>query len=293
MGSTGHRLYATIMLLGLLLVLLLVAASPQARSTSTTVLVTVVYYDTYLTNEPDEAFRLTNVIGSAVDLTDWTVTDGEGTVALNGSLQAGASIWVAAQAVSITQEFGFSPDYEYRADTDPAVPNLATSGSFGLANDGDEVVLEDGVGAEVDCVVYEDSDPSACDCSGPKIEPYDGTGVGAERFAVLGTDEAEGFGIEGQILYRKLDQATGLPVPDTDTAADWAQDPNDDINGKKVQYPGWDLERYFYTKTFTETTSLTYAIAPDHIYEAVVSEIEEATSSIYVEGYTFNMFSIN
>ena len=43
------------------------------------------------------------------------------------------------------------------------------------------------------------------------------------------------------------DQTTGLPVPDTDTAADWAQatavEDNglDAINGKKVQYPGWDL----------------------------------------------------
>jgi hypothetical protein len=67
----------------------------------------------------------------------------------------------------------------------------------------------------------------------------------------------EGFGLEGQILYRKLDQATGLPAPDTDTAADWAQDPDDPINGKKVQYPGWDLERYFRSETFAETAITT------------------------------------
>jgi hypothetical protein len=32
-------------------------------------LISAVYYDTYLTDEPDEAFRLMNVIGSGVDLT--------------------------------------------------------------------------------------------------------------------------------------------------------------------------------------------------------------------------------
>jgi hypothetical protein len=76
----------------------------------TTILITAFYYDTYLTGEPDEALRLMNVIGSGVDLTNWTVTDGEGTLTLQGTLPAGASIWIARQAVSFTEEFGFSPD---------------------------------------------------------------------------------------------------------------------------------------------------------------------------------------
>ena len=81
MVRTRHRLYAVAMLLGLLAVLSLVMVSPHVRSTSTTVLITAVYYDTYLTNEPDEAFRLTNVSDSSVDLNGWGITDEEGTVA--------------------------------------------------------------------------------------------------------------------------------------------------------------------------------------------------------------------
>jgi hypothetical protein len=243
-------------------------ASPHARSTAATALITAVYYDTYLTNEPDEAFRLTNVSDAQVDLSDWIVTDGEGTFALNGSLPAGASIWVAAEAVSFTQEFGFAPDYEYRADTNPAIPKLAMPGSFVLANSGDEIVLKNDAEPEMDCVAYEDADLTTYEWSGPALEPYGGTGVGIERFALLGPDEEEGFGIEGQILYCKLDRATGLPVPDTDTIAYWAQDPDDSANGKRAMYAGWDLGRYFFTKTFTETTRLTYAIPPDHICEA-------------------------
>jgi hypothetical protein len=99
-----------------------------ANSASTTVLITAIYYDTYLTDEPDEAFRLMNLGGSAVDLIDWTVTDIEGTITLSDTLAAGASIWIAREADDFTLEFGFPPDYEYGAETDPTVPNLSTSG---------------------------------------------------------------------------------------------------------------------------------------------------------------------
>jgi Lamin Tail Domain len=208
------------------------------NSASTTILITAVYYDTYLTGEPDEAFRLMNISGSPVNLTNWTVTDGEGTITLIGTLSDGASIWITREADDFTLEFGFAPDYEYGGETDPLVPNLSMSGDFTLANTGDEIILKENTGAEVDCAVYEDGDPTACDWSGSPIEPYGGATVGVERFAPLGPGEPEGFGVEGQILYRKLDQATGLPVPDTDTASNWAQATDDNINGKKVQYPG-------------------------------------------------------
>jgi cardiolipin synthase len=275
-------------MLVLLLLLLAGMAPAPADSASTSTLITAVYYDTYLTDEPDEAFRLMNVSEAAVDLTDWTVTDGstEGTITLSDTLAAGVSIWIAREADDFTLEFGFPPDYEYGDDTDLAVPNLTTSGSFALANTGDQVILKDAGAVVLDSVVYEGGDPTDTGWIGPGIYPYGGDTVGIERYA----QEAQGieaFGKEGQVLYRKLDQASGLPVPDTDTAADWAQATDDPINGKKVQYPGWDLERYFRTETFTETATLTYAVAPDNIYETVLAEINQATTSIYYEGYTF------
>ncbi|MBN1812554.1 MAG: lamin tail domain-containing protein, partial [Anaerolineae bacterium] len=287
MKSGNRRLRSTAIILALALAFLSIWAPQTTRSSSTTTLITAIYYDTYLTGEPDEAFRLTNVSGSPIHLTDWTASDGEGTITLSGSLAAGASIWIAGEADDFALEFGFAPDYEYGADTDPAVPNLSTTGSFALANTGDELVLRDDTSATVDQVVYEAGDPTDTGWTGPGVEPYSGDTVGIERFAE-GEREVEGFGIEGQVLYRKLDQNTGLPVPDTDTAADWAQATEDNINGKKVMYPGWDLERYFFTETFTETATLTYAVAPDHIYETVLAEINQAATSIYYEGYTFN-----
>jgi phosphatidylserine/phosphatidylglycerophosphate/cardiolipin synthase-like enzyme len=287
MNVQNRRLSSIVVTLSLALILLAGWGSGPARSASSTVLITAVYYDTYLAYEPDEAFRLMNAASTAVDLSGWTVTDGptEGTITLQGSLGPGASIWIARQADHFALEFGFSPAYEYGADTDPAVPDLARSGTVALANTGDQLMLKDGE-TIVDSVVWENADPSGTGWSGPTIWPYGGEPVGIERFASL--DRAvEGFGLEGQILYRKLDTATALPVPDTDTAADWAQATGDPINGKKVQYPGWDLEEFFFPETFAEIATLTYAVAPDNIYETVLGEINQATTSILYEGYTF------
>jgi hypothetical protein len=257
---------------------------PPARSASTTILITAVYYDTYGADGIDQAFRLMNISGSPVDLTNWTVSDGpsEGTITLQDTLPVGQSIWIAHEALAFSEEFGFAPDYEYDPDTDdPTVPNLAMTGSFLLAKDGDQLVLEDDSPTIVDAVVYEGADPSGTGWIGDPVYPYGSDTVGLDAFG------PEGFAEAGQVLYRKLDQATGVPVVDTDTADDWAQDTGDDINGKKVRYPGWDLERYFFTEAFTEIATLTYTVAPDHIYETVLTEINSATTSIYYEGYTF------
>jgi uncharacterized repeat protein (TIGR01451 family) len=90
----------------------------------------------------------------------------------------------------------------------------------------------------------------------------------------------------GQVLYRKLDQATGRPVPDTDTAADWAQDPDDPINGRKVRYPGWDLETFFAPAVVTPTTPITLTTAPDGAFELAAQTFGAAQESIVLEGYT-------
>ena len=236
------------------------------------ILITGVYYDAYASGQPDEAFRLQNVSGSPVDLTGWTVTDKEGTLTLQDTLDAGDAIWVACEAHAFAGEFGFDPDYEYCDETDPTVPNLVRSDTFSLNDGGDEIVVANDSAVIVDQVIFESGDPIDTGWSGPPVQPYGPTTALAKK---------------GQILYRMLDQSTGLPVTDTDTASDWAQSTDDNVNGKKVQYPGWDLEEFFFPETFTEAATLTYAVAPDNIYDAVLAEINQATTSIFYEGYTF------
>jgi len=81
-------------------------------------------------------------------------------------------------------------------------------------------------------------------------------------------------------------------VPDTDTAADWAQDPADSINGRKVLYPGWDLDPFFFTARITETALLTVAVAPDNLYDALATVLAGARESIRIEAYTFRSLEL-
>lgn len=245
----------------------LAAAACDGESTK----LSAVYYDTYASGEPDEAFRLFNGLPDPADLAGWKVTDGEGLAVFpsGATLAPKQLVWVAKSAVSFASEFGYPPDWELQ-ESDPAVPNLASSGTFTLANAGDELTLQDATGTAVDTVVFEDGVVPASGWTGAALDPYDNGGLG----------------IEGQILYRKLDELTGLPVPDTDTAEDWAQSRTDPVDGRKVQFPGWDLEHFFFPKKAVEPAELIVGVAPDSIYASVVAEIERATTTLDVAIYT-------
>lgn len=246
--------------------------STSHAATPAQVLIYAVFYDTYQPGEPDEAFALYNTTATDIDLTGWQVTDGEGTLTFPVAvIQAGQILWVARTATAFAQEFGFAPDFEYETDSDPNVPNLIVTTPIALGNSGDELLLLRPDGSVEDTVVYEEGDTTTPGWSGPAIQPY-----------------TQGyFGIEGQVLYRKLAPLTGRPVPDTNTLADWAQDPNDPLDGQKVRYPGWDLEHFYLPLQVTEFAHVTYSVGPDHLFETYLAEIQKATRSIYIETYAF------
>ncbi len=239
--------------------------------------ISALYYDTYLTGEPDEAFQLYNPLPRPVSLAGWQMSAGSRTVTFPSGIEIAprAQMWCARQAADFRQSFAFAPGCEYGADTDPGVPNL-TGGALTLANTGGRVTLTSPDHTYQDVLVYEAGDTGAGSglpgWHGPAVEPYRPT---------------RSFGAEGQILYRKLDQATGLPVPDTDTRADWAQDPVDVIDGRRVQYPGWDLARFFFSPPVTETATMQVIIAPDHAYDALAALLQAAQARIQIEVYTF------
>ena len=236
-------------------------------------LISALYYDTYLTGEPDEAFQIYNPLPSTVSLAGWKVTAGTRTamfppgITLNGNTK----LWCARKATNFRLTFGAPPGCEYGGDSDPAVPDL-TGAALTLTNTGGRVTLGNPNGSYADVLVYEAGDTSAPGWQGPAVYPY---------------KPSANFGEEGQFLYRKLDQSTGLPVPDTDTRADWAQDPDDIINGRKAQYPGWELDRFFMPRVVTEPATLEVFLAPDNSFAAMKTLLEGATSSIRFEGYTF------
>lgn len=246
---------------------------------ATAVVIDAVLYDGYELNDADEAVRLRNVSNGTVGMGQWQLSDGTSTVTLpaGATLGAGEAIWLARNSTSFSRQFGFLPDYEV-TDSNAGVPDLPGTWP-GFANAGDEVILRDENGTILDCLVYKSGAGSVCagQWSGAALEPYRVTGV---------------FGEEGQILYRRRDQATGLPVADTNAAGDWAQMTGDAINGRKVKYPGWDLESFFFTSQGSEAAQLTVAIAPDNAFQAIVDAINAATSSIQIESLTFEHVAI-
>jgi phosphatidylserine/phosphatidylglycerophosphate/cardiolipin synthase-like enzyme len=266
-------------LVGVMGLVLLVVQVVQG-GTAVTVLIDAVYYDGYASGEPDEAVQIRNVGTVPVDVGGWQLSDGSSMVVLPAGLtiQPNEAIWLAKDDAAFAASFGFLPDAAVTISSTGTV--LALSGSWpGFANSGDEVVLQDSGGTTMDCVVYGSSSGAACagQWSGTAVQPYTVANV---------------FASEGQVLYRKRVQTTGQLYADTNTAVDWAQDPDDTIDGRKARYPGWDLDRYAAPYVVTETAVITLAIAPDNLYTTVVDQINSAQATIQIETLTFENIAI-
>jgi phosphatidylserine/phosphatidylglycerophosphate/cardiolipin synthase-like enzyme len=240
--------------------------------------ISALYYDTYLSGEPDEAFQVYNPLDVPVALEGWRLTNGTRSLSFPSGLQipARAKLWCARQATAFANTFGTVPGCEYAADSDPQVPDL-TGAAWQLTNTGGRLTLVSPAGTYSDTLVYEAGNPELYGWSGPAVWPY---------------QPSSSFSQEGQILYRKLDQTSGLPVPDTDTRADWASDPDDVVNGRKVQYAGWDLDRFFLPRTYIETAHLQILVSPDHAFNILKPLLEGTEHSIRLEGYTFESASL-
>jgi phosphatidylserine/phosphatidylglycerophosphate/cardiolipin synthase-like enzyme len=241
----------------------------QPLNKTAAVLISAVYPNGYQTGGRDEAFQLMNVGPQEIDITGWSITNNKTTITFPGvALASGEKIWCSRTAIAFEEEFGVPPDFEYGENSNTDVRGM-TGNPLNLIKVGGELVLLNAAGIIVDTMVYGTGNVEQPGWKGDSVKPYS-----AGR-------------AKGQILYRKLDQATGWPVPDTDTVADWAQDPNDPINGRKVMYPGWNLDEYFQTAKVPETANLTILVTPDNAYEPIRKQIESAKHSIYIEVYTF------
>ena len=238
------------------------AGNPNPLTRSAEILVDAVLYDGYELNDADEAVALRNIGQTAVSLEGWRISDGR----LNDSelppdliIEPGDVIWIAGIAEAFQRQFGFAAD-------------AILAPWPGFANDGDKVILYDSSDQVIDVLVYGNEGTNSDDWLGPEVQPYTVKGL---------------FGKENQVLYRKIEQVSGLPVLDTNSAGDWAQDRSDPINGRKVRYPGWSLEGFFVTGQVTETAVLTVSIAPDNAFETVVEAIAGSVDTVFLESLTF------
>ncbi|MCA9971495.1 MAG: lamin tail domain-containing protein [Anaerolineales bacterium] len=230
------------------------------------ILLDAVFYDGYENGDLDEAVALRNVGAAPVDLAGWQLSDGSqsGTFPAGLALAPGQLAWIAQDAAAFARQFGHPPD--------AVLPDWP-----GFSNTGDEVLLRDAAGQLVDALVYEAGDTGLFGWSGTAVYPYAVPGV---------------FAADGQVLYRRRAPATGLPLPDTNTAADWAQATEDAWLGRKVRYPGWDLDAFYLPRRITETAVLTVAVAPDNAYEVLVRAIDQTRHTIAAEALTFENVAI-
>jgi hypothetical protein len=235
-------------------------------------LISALYYDGYLADEPDEAFQVYNPDGAPVLLAGWRVTDGTRVAVFPPELWIGPHgyLWCARDAAAFRLAFGHPAGCEYGADSDPIIPNLSGS-ALRFANTGGRVALESPDGAHRDVLVYEAGSLPQNGWQGPAVHPYRPTTA---------------FAAEGQILYRKLDQRGSLPLPDTDTLADWAAEPDDLYDGRKARYPGWDLELLFWPVACTAQATVDVLVSPDHAHDAMIALLDGVEHSIRFEGYS-------
>lgn len=247
------------LLVGVVSVLLL-GQSLMAAPAQSAILIDSVLYDGNALNDADEAARLANAGSSAVDLGGWRLSDGgsAGVLPPGTVIAAGEGLWLTGNAAAFRAQFGHDAD-------------VVLTPWPGFANAGDEVILADATGVVADVLVYLAGNAAQAGWSGASLAPYRVSSV---------------FSAEGQILYRQRDPQTGGPIPDTNTANDWAQATGDPINGRKVRYPGWEGDRFFKPAALTATSALTIAVAPDNAYETLAGLVRNARSSIRLASLT-------
>ncbi len=231
------------------------------------VIIEAVLYDGLQRYDYDEAVLVLNGYHVDVDLTGWRLCTWHAEDWRCAGLPAtdiapGQRLWLARNADYFARSFGFAPHHV-----------LARWPRF--ANAGGEVALLDAEDSVRDLLIYRDGQTDLDGWEGPAVEPYRGTN----------------FAIRGQILYRVLDEITGLPLADTDTAADWAQYPGDPVRGRRVRYPGWELERFFQPAVGASGT-VTAGIAPDNAYELVVDTIRSARETIEIQAYSLRHYEL-
>ncbi len=115
--------------------------SLDANPSGTNVIITEVLYDAPNSDATEEWVELFNPTGSAISLSGWTLSDNVGTFGLSGSIPAGGFIVIARDSAAFQALYGFAPDI--------SGSNLA------LSNSGDQLVLKDGSGTQVDFVAWE------------------------------------------------------------------------------------------------------------------------------------------
>ncbi|MBL7117754.1 MAG: lamin tail domain-containing protein [Candidatus Syntrophoarchaeum sp.] len=215
-------------------------------------IITEIYPDTATKGELDEYVAITNPCVHPVNIEGWSITDTEGKIIFPPfSVAPGETVYVTrnasafAEQISTVTSKNIIPDFEYGTDSNPDVNQLQTEGrAFLLSNSGDEVILQDKSGREVDVVIYGDS--------GYEAEGWQGEPLRKPR--------------EGMIFKRK-------GIQDTNQCEDWLLLPF----GASYHAP----------EKFSFSGEVTAFVSPDCSFSVLQEEINNASSSLFINLYQF------
>ncbi len=214
-------------------------------------IITEIYPNTATKNELDEYVAITNPCAHPENIEGYSITDNEGKITFpTFSVASGETIYVTRTASAFVEQMSnvtnkdIFPDFEYGSDSNPRVSQMQTEGRFVLSNSGDEVILQDESGGEVDVVIYGDSDYKA---EGWRAEP-----LRKPR--------------EGMIFKRK-------GIQDTNQCEDWLILPF----GASYHAP----------ERFSFSGEITAFVSPDCSFSVLQEEIDNASSSLFINLYQF------
>lgn len=298
-------------------------------SGASAVVISGVYFDGYLkgTPEPEEAIRLTNTDSKrAVDVGGWAITDryfiktrrksrrrrsrsrrrswrsrrsrrrgGQQPANVSSSsspwkeivlptgtrIPPGGSIWIAYNGKAFRKVFGMYPQVE-AVDSVLSIPDASLRGGWPVLYASRGVVsLQDAYGQTKDVVCYvRDKEKDDLDKSKIPSQHWRGPAV-VLRFANT-------YSWTGQVLARDR-RANGLPIPDTNSAADWNSgfsvarfgvDPT-----HRVELPGqsfWQFPRLRNVQAEILATS-----APENNYASMIRRFRRARREILINIYKF------
>ncbi len=228
------KCFMTIFILASLLTLTHGVFAYSDNIASTSLLITEIYPNTVTKNELDEYVAITNPCAHSVNTGGWSITDNEGKIIFPPlSLAPGETIYVTRNASVFVGQMSIENE----------VGQIQTEGRFALRNRGDEVILQDKSGREVDVVIYGDSS-------------YKGAGWRDEPLRKPG---------EGMI-YKRKDR-------DTNQCNDWLLLPF----GASYHVPE-RISFYGFATAF---------VSPDCSFSVLQREMDNASSSLYVNLYQF------
>ncbi|MCK4265860.1 MAG: lamin tail domain-containing protein, partial [Thermoplasmata archaeon] len=212
-------------------------------------LITEVYYYPY--SGQGEYVKIHNPLESAVDISFWYLTDGEGVVFFPAgtSIPSGEALLVAQNSTNYYAETLVIPDFEYGQDN-ATIDDMTLLGTAPqLTNNGDEIMLMNNFGSVMDAFAYGDSTYSGSGWQGapsPKLK-------------------------QGRVAKRIFEGA----YVDANTSADW-----------ESLRPYGMAQSEFQTEQFT-VGHIQLFTSPDSSFQVIVDSIDSAQTSILINLYEF------